>query len=121
MDLDLRTTPRSFSPAPGLTLHDMGAIHLAPEEQLTFTTETGKRNDLIRKSWGYYLSNSINHTLRQQGFRTALVLSRLSPQPRLFLNLVEEEKLHEFLEYLQANQAEVLCWLDNWLPRGVEE
>ena len=107
--------PRVFSPLPGLYLKDMGWLKLAADEQVTFWTDSGKRNDIVRKSWGFYLGNSLNANLSAQGFKTALIISHASNPPRLFLNLVEQSKMREFDAYLLEVNAEVACWLDEWL------
>ena len=116
MRVNLRDVPRTFCPLEGITLHDVGDVVLGEDEQLTFTTESGKRNDIVRKEWGYYLSNSLNATLKREGFKTALVVSYASTPPRLYVNLVEVEKMVAFTEYLQEFSAAVVCWLDEFLP-----
>ncbi len=112
MKIQLRRRPRSFSPIADISLKDMGTICLADNEQLTFATKSGKTNDIVKKEWGFYLSNSLNVNLRRQGFRTALVISLASGDPRLYLNLVERSEMCSFRAYLKKYDARVLCWLD---------
>lgn len=107
---------RTFSPLAGINLKDMGEVLLECDEQITISTDTGVGNDITRKSWGFYLSNSLNHTLRKRGFRTALVLSDYTESPTLFINIVEEAKIEEFLDYLSEVRSRVLTWLDTWVP-----
>lgn len=116
MRTNFKDTGREFKPTPGIVLKDLGEIQLDADEQITVTTESGASNDVARKSWGFYLTNSLNHTLRNRGFRTALVVSETAASPRLFINLVEESKIDEFLVYLSENKSRVLTWLDTWLP-----
>ena len=52
---------------------DCGRIALAPDEQVTFTTEAGGEYDVTRKSWGFYATPSINGRLKTFGLRAALV------------------------------------------------
>lgn len=106
--------PRVFSPLAGIELRDMGWIKLAPDEQITMKTER-RQNDILRKSWGFYLGNSLNANLSKQGFKTALVISHASEPPRLFINLVEIDKMEDFNQYLIDVKAEVTCWLDEWV------
>ena len=115
MKVNLHDVPRQYSPMDGITIHDMGDVTLNPDEQLTFRTESGKCNDVARKEWGFYLSNSLNWNLRKQGFKTALVASHASTPPRLYLNLVEVERMEAFQRYLTTYNAKVVCWLDDWL------
>lgn len=118
MRTKFKDTGREFTPTAGITLKDLGEIELDVDEQITLTAGAPGGNDVVRKSWGFYLTNSINHTLRRNGFRTALVLSESSSQARLFINLVEESKVDEFLAYLAENNSRVLTWLDTWLSHG---
>lgn len=117
MKHDLHHPPREFSPYPGITLRDMGDIWLAPDEQLTLRTEAGAGNDIARKDWGYYLTNSLNVNLRSQGLKTALVAS-VSDQPRLYVMLVEEGKRSAFDAYLAKYGMKLVAWLDEWLKAG---
>ena len=90
MDLDIHEPPREFTPLEGITLKDMGDILLKTDEQVTFLTESGKSNDMVRKEWGFYLSNSVNANLKGQNFKLAIVQSFASNPPRIYLNLVEK-------------------------------
>lgn len=119
MKFKVNEPPREFSPLDTITLKDMGTVVLDENEQLTFQTASGLTNDITQKEWGYYLSRSLNHNLKQQGFKTALVMSYASLPPRLFLNLVEVAKLEEFKQYLKSNQSQVVCWLDEWIPEVI--
>lgn len=116
MKARLKNEPRKFSPLAGLEISDCGEIELGLDEQITVTTEAGKANDIVRKEWGFYLSNSLNANLAAKGFKTALVVSYASAPPRTYLNLVEREKMLAFEAYLRAFNARVVCWLDEWFP-----
>ncbi|NDV27182.1 hypothetical protein [Desulfovibrio sp. JC010] len=114
MKMDIKETPREFKATPKVTLKDCGTIFLDADEQFTFETETGKRHDLTRKEWGWYLSNSVNASLKKQGYKTAIVMSMLTGVPKIVVNLVEEDKVDEFLAYLEQNDSRVISWLDEW-------
>ncbi|MFA6317101.1 MAG: hypothetical protein WC943_06755 [Elusimicrobiota bacterium] len=114
MRTELKAKAREFSPVPGLTLKDMGDIQLEDNEQVTFRIAPGKGHDVTRMEWGFYLANSVNWNLKNQGFKTALVVSKSPTGPRLFLNLVEGGKLAQFQAYLSKNGMEVVSWLDEW-------
>ena len=115
MEYQFLQTPRTFQPAPEITLKDMGEIRLAPNEQVTFATASAKKMDIVQKEWGYYLGNSVNGTSVRQGFKTALVASFFVTPPRLYINLVEIEKIEQFENYLKSVNSRVVCWLDEWL------
>ncbi|MBF0556920.1 MAG: hypothetical protein HQK96_20590 [Nitrospirae bacterium] len=114
MKTNFKTPPREFIPIEGLCLKDMGDIYLEPNEQITFRTESNRGNDIVKTDWGFYLGNSINWTLKRQGFKTAIVLSKAGGNPRIFINLVEQGKIADFFDYLKKNDSEVISWLDEW-------
>ena len=90
-------------------LSDCGRIELAPDEQVTFTTEAGGEYDVARKSWGFYATPSLNGRLRSFGWRAALVKSQ---NARFYVLLVEAGKDAEFQRYLDLEGHVVVCWLD---------
>jgi hypothetical protein len=93
-----------------LMLSDCAHIALAPDEQVTFTTEAGGEYDVVRKDWGFYATPSTNGRLKSFGLRAALVLSGYG---KLFLVLVEAGKEDTFLAYVEADKQRLLCWLDD--------
>jgi hypothetical protein len=119
MKARLKDKPRKFSPLVGIEINDCGEIELGLDEQITVATEEGTGNDIVRKEWGFYLSNSLNANLAAKGFKTALVVSYASDPPRTYLNLVERDKMAAFDAYLRVFHARVVCWLDEWFsPAG---
>lgn len=112
MKVKLNELARNFAPIEGVVLKDMGNIELEDDEQITFIMPSGKKNDITKKDWGLYLGNSLNYNLKQQGFKTALVSSSCSGGKRLYINLVEIEKLTIFYDYLKQHGATVIKWLD---------
>jgi len=113
MKIKLQKPPRTFVPFPGIELTDMGEVILERDEQVTFRTPSGRGNDVVRKDWGFFLSNSINANLRDQGFKTAMCASSSKP-PRLYLMLVEEDRQPDFFAYLKRFDSKLVCWLDEW-------
>jgi hypothetical protein len=93
-----------------LTLLDCGRVALAKEEQVTFTTEAGGEYDVTRKSWGFYATPSTNGRLSSFGLRAALVRN---VSGRLFLVLVERDKVDDFRAYVTADKQIFLTWLDD--------
>lgn len=105
--------PREFSVGRKenpIWLKDCGSIELRPDEQVTFINDSGAQYDIVRKAWGYYATPSLNSRLLKQGFRTALVLSRITN--RHFVMLVELVQMQRFLQYLEEEGHEVVEWLD---------
>jgi SAM-dependent methyltransferase len=97
-------------------LKDCGRVALEPDEQVTFVTESGTEYDVVRKSWGYYATPSLNSRLPSFGLKSALVRSG----DRLYLLLVEADKEAEFHAYLERQGMEVASWLDQ-VPSQQEE
>lgn len=111
MKLNLRDTPRRFTVGVARDIHimDLGDVHLAPDEQLTFVTESGRRHDFARKDWGFYATPSVNGRLKREGFKTALVRNELG---QLYVMVVESDRLDRFNQYCLAERQTVLRWLD---------
>lgn len=103
--------PRQFSVGKGgaITISHTADVELAPDEQVTFRTESGAETDVARKSWGFYATGSLNGRLPQCGLRPALVRNA---QARLYLMLVEKGREAEFEAYCKAENQSVLFWLD---------
>ena len=92
-----------------IAISDMGDIHLAPNEQVSFVTENGARHDFARKDWGYYATPSINGRLKNEGFKTALVENE---QGRLYVMVVETARRAAFDEYCRVEKQSIVRWLD---------
>jgi hypothetical protein len=90
---------------------DYGKIELGPQEMVSFRSASGKECDFAAYSWGFYVAPSLNDRLKQQGFKAALVLN---VSGKIFINVVEKEKLAEFQAYLVGQKSRVLSWLDEW-------
>jgi len=112
MKVLIRDEPRVFS-TQGFECRDMGKIVLGAGEMLSMQTEAGRECDFSATSWGFYVCPSVNARLKNQGFKTALVINE---HHRLFVNVVEIDKISDFKSYLKTNQnSRILCWLDEWL------
>ncbi|MBN1343214.1 MAG: hypothetical protein JXQ73_11075 [Phycisphaerae bacterium] len=103
--------PRTFRVGrdQSIELSDCGRVYLAPDELLTFETPSGREHDFAAKSWGFYATPSVNGRLKDQGFKTALVRNR---QGRIFVMVVEQDRMPDFEAYCRSEQQDVLEWLD---------
>ncbi|MBA2587450.1 MAG: hypothetical protein H0U98_02385 [Alphaproteobacteria bacterium] len=90
-------------------ISDMGEIFLAPDQQVTFVTESGLRHDFCRKIWGNYATPSINGRLKREGFKTALVESH---NGQIYVMVIEPPFRDKFDAYCQTEKQQVLSWLD---------
>ena len=61
-------TPREFS-VKGVNLRHSADIKLAPDEMVTFQTESGAEFDVATKDWGFYATPSTNGRLKSFGFK----------------------------------------------------
>ncbi|WP_395453911.1 class I SAM-dependent methyltransferase (plasmid) [Azospirillum melinis] len=111
MRLDPADPPRRFSIGfgPTVTLADCGRLRLDPDEQVTCTTEAGGEYDVLRKSWGFYATSSLNGRLTRHGLRGLLALNRLG---NLFLLLVERGQETSFARYMADEGLRIVQWLD---------
>jgi hypothetical protein len=91
------------------TILDCGTMHLLPDEQITFVTESGKEYDVTRKEWGFYATPSLNRRLTSFDLRPVLVKNRLD---RFFLLLVERGKEESFSQYASSEPLTIVAWLD---------
>ncbi|MEX2643694.1 MAG: hypothetical protein WD270_09585 [Acetobacterales bacterium] len=92
-----------------IAISDLGTVELAPDEQLTFMTPTGKPYDFTAKEWGFYATQSINGRVRDAGFKTALVRNE---QGRIYVMVVDEARRGAFDAYCEGERQTVLEWLD---------
>lgn len=94
----------------GIQLKDCGRILLEPDEQVTFVTPEGAEYDVVRKSWGFYATPSLNRRMAKFGWRSALVKG---PDGKVYVILVERGKEEEFSAYRKGEEQIVLAWLDS--------
>lgn len=111
MKQELKNPPRTFKVGvdQAIEIKDCGDIHLEPNEQISFVNDAGARYDFACKEWGYYATPSINHRLKSEGFKTALIKNE---QNRLYLMVVHMDKLALFEDYCKTEKQELLEWLD---------
>jgi hypothetical protein len=91
-----------------IRLKDCGRLALQADEQVTFVTPKGAEYDVVRKSWGFYATPSLNDRLVRFGLLAALVKS---PDGKFYVMLVERDKEAEFKQYLKTEKQRLICWL----------
>ena len=112
MRSDFQDKPRVFS-VNGIDCKDFGKLHLDEDEMVSLLADNGKECDITAKDWGYYLGPSLNGRLRNQGYKTALVINEFN---KLFVMVVDRDKIEAFKKYVKTNQDNrIVCWLDEWL------
>ena len=112
MKIEAKNPPRVYQVGRSVTVNmrDCGAVHLDPDEQLTFKTESGAEYDLARKDWGFYATPSLNGRLQQFGLRAVLVKNLIG---RFFVLLVERGKEALFDQYVAVEELQIIAWLDS--------
>lgn len=111
MKLDIKDTPREFG-VKGHYVKDFGKIMLDAGEMISFKTKSGKEFDFTAKEWGFYVTSSMNSRLKNEGFKTALVMNENN---QVYIMTVEQDKIDLFKKYLKENQDNrVICWLDDF-------
>ena len=93
-----------------IEISDCAHVELVPDEQVTFKTPSGTEYDVVRKSWGYYATPSLNGRLQGFGLRSVLVKN---PDDKYYIFLVERGKEDCFQHYCDIQDVTVVCWLDN--------
>lgn len=91
-------------------IRDCGAMHLAPDEQITFVTDDGNEYDVTRKDWGFYAGPSLNGRLAGFNLRAVLLKNRIG---RYFVLLVERGKEASFEKYVREEPLQIISWLDS--------
>jgi hypothetical protein len=102
--------PRRFTVL-GIGIAHSANIELEDDEQVTFVTGSGTEFDVVRKSWGYYGTPSLNQRLPDNGLRPVLV--RGDRSGKMYVLFVENGKEADFYEYVEWDQMTIVCWLDN--------
>lgn len=92
-------------------MRDCGRLALEPDEQVTFTTESGAEYDVARKDWGFYATPSLNGRLEQFNLRGVLIKNRGTG--RYFVLLVEKGRESAFDAYCSQENLAVIAWLDS--------
>ena len=94
-----------------IIISDLGKIELLENEQISFTDESERSFDVTRKSFGYYLTSSIEPRLADNNYKVSIVQSRVTS--RYFVLLVMEEKLLDFENYCDEEKLNVIAWITN--------
>ncbi len=113
MILEEKNPPRAYEvgTTKKFMMHDCGVVRLAPDEQVTFVTDSGAEYDVARKDWGFYATPSLNGRLAGFGLRAALVRNRVTD--RYFVLLLEKGRDEAFNAYLEQECCEVVFWMDD--------
>jgi hypothetical protein len=111
MKFTRKDPPREFKVGADqqIIIKDFGRMELAPDEQITFITDTNAEYDIARKSWGFYATPSLNGRLKAFGLRAVLVKNA---QNKYFIMLVERGKEEDFRCYMKAENLTITFWMD---------
>lgn len=107
MEITRKEPPRTFT-IKGVTLAHVADVGLAPDEFVTFQTPEGSQYDVARKDWGFYATPSLNGSLFEKGFKSALAVNEFG---RVYLLLVEKGHEDSFEKYMKEQSMTVVQWL----------
>ena len=93
-----------------ISMSDCGTLVLEDDEQVTFVSSSGAEYDVASKSWGYYATPSVNGRLKAFGYKTAFVKNA---KGALYVMIVEQAKMKEFLSYCEQESQTVVEWLSD--------
>ncbi len=103
--------PRKFLVGKNKTeISHVANIFLNDNELITFFTNKKNEYDIVKKDWGYYATPSINSRLKNNNFKTALVINE---KKQVFIMLIEKSKKQLFTKYLKKEKNKVVSWLDD--------
>lgn len=115
MKIDTLVPPREFLVGQDAPVHirHCANMQLAPDELVTFTTDSGGQHDVVRKSWGFYATGSLNSRLPAHNLRPLLVRN---PSGQCYVLLVETGREQDLQAYLDAQHMTIVLWLDGSQP-----
>lgn len=85
-------------------------IILKDNEMVTFINKNKNEYDVVKKEWGFYATPSINGRLKDNNFKTALVINE---KKQIFIMIVEKSKIQKFRKYLKSEKNKIINWLDD--------
>jgi len=94
-----------------INLFKKANIFLKHNEFITFVEKKKnktKEYDVVKKSWGYYATPSINKRLKFYGYSVAII-KNLSG--KYFVCIVNEDKKKDFYIYLKDDKQKIVLWL----------
>ncbi len=102
---------RNFKVNLDIKIKDRGDIILSENELINLKIK-GKKNEIVAKKWGFYLTPSINKRLNQNGFKCAIIVNE---KKKFFLTLVlnNKESLKSFKNYLRKDKQKLVTYLSN--------
>lgn len=116
MKTEFNSYPREFA-IKGVTIKDWGKIYLEDNEMVSFKNVSGKECDFTAKNWGFYATPSVNGRLKNNGFKTALVVNETN---QIYIMVVDCNKIDEFKNYLKNGQNnKIICWMDEWFAEEI--
>ena len=110
MKTKFRIIPRKFNASikNKIILKDFGKIYLNKNEMISFTDKKKRDYDVVKKSWGYYATPSINKRLKNNKFKTFIVKSKITKN--YYILLVYNDKKKLFQNYIKSENLKIIPW-----------
>ena len=101
---------RKFKPSSKsrVIITEKAKIYMKHNEQITLIDINKNQYDIVKKSWGYYSTPSINKRLKNNNHKACIVKN--IEKKTIFLFSVNIKKKNEFNKYLKKNKIKVIKW-----------
>ncbi len=92
-----------------LTISHVASLKLKSNEQITFIDSNNNEYDIVKKSWGFYATPSVNDRLKRNKYKTAIVKNKKN---QIYVMIVKINYLTKFKQYLKKHENKLMYWLD---------
>jgi len=112
MKINIKKPSRKFRVGSNkkLTISHVASLKLKSNEQITFVDSEKKEYDVVKKSWGYYATPSVNDRLKKNNYKTAIVKNK---KKQIYVMIVKKKSLKLFEKYIKTHENKILYWLDD--------
>lgn len=106
--MKIKKSNRKFRPSKkfNITITEKAKISLENNEQITLIDQSKNEYDIVKKSWGYYSSPSINKRLVKNNYQAFLVQN--INNKTIFLFTVQKSKKRMMQDYIKKVGIKIL-------------
>lgn len=92
-----------------IKLKHVANIYLKSDEMITFLDFKKNEYDVVKKSWGYYATPSIDKRLKKNFYETYLVKNAATNNKFIFIVNIKKKK--DFKIYIKKNNIKIIKFL----------
>ena len=113
----LKKKNRKFKVNKDIKIKDCGEIILSTNEMINIKIKN-KINEITAKSWGFYLTPSINKRLKKNGFKCAIIKNKKN---KFFVCLVinNKKEINSFYEYLKKDGQKLITFFSTRILKNL--